>query len=193
MSSPLKNTKPDIRTLKQMSTVLCDQKWLKTASDLELYYMYRGVKERGELSYDITVIPARMLGEEFVKTKGHYHSDKRQELYVVLNGEALFLFQKVKDKIVEDVYAIKAKQGDIVIVPKNFGHITINPTSKELKLANWLSKKNVRDYGSLEKMKGGCYFYTLNGWVKNKNYTRVPDLRFEKPLKKMPKNLDFLK
>ena len=189
----LKNLKPDIRTLAQMKPVLYDQEWLKTAPAIELYFMYRGTKEKDGLSYDITVIPAKMLGEEFVKTKGHYHSDRRQELYIVLDGEALFLFQKVKDKVVEDVYVVKAKKDDIVIVPKDFGHITINPGNKELKLANWLSKKNVRDYGSLEETKGGCYFYTLKGWIKNKNYTQIPDLRFEKPIKKMPKDLGFLK
>jgi oxalate decarboxylase/phosphoglucose isomerase-like protein (cupin superfamily) len=42
-------------------------------------------------------------------------------------------------------------------------------------------------------MKGGCYYYTKSGWVKNKNYEKTPELRFEKPLKSIPKNIDFLK
>jgi len=41
-------------------------------------------------------------------------------------------------------------------------------------------------------MQGACYFYTKSGWIKNKNYKFVPKIRFEKPLKEKPKNLDFL-
>jgi glucose-6-phosphate isomerase len=39
----------------------------------ELYYMFRGVDKKGDVRYDITEIPGRLIGEEFVKTKGHYH------------------------------------------------------------------------------------------------------------------------
>jgi len=42
-------------------------------------------------------------------------------------------------------------------------------------------------------MKGAGYFYTKSGWIKNKNYGKVLQLRFERPLKSKPKNLDFLK
>ena len=42
-------------------------------------------------------------------------------------------------------------------------------------------------------MKGAGYFYTKRGWIKNKNYAKIPKLRIEKPLKSKPKNLDFLK
>jgi len=202
------STKPDIRYLKDMKEVIYDKQWLKTAPEsLELYYMYRGInpaqilpkakimagKEKRGLRCDITVIPSRMLGQEFVKTKGHYHSDKYQEVYMVLNGEAIFLFQKNKGKIVEDVLAIKAQKGDVIIVPPNYGHITINPSKQELKIANWISENCQNVYSIFKKMKGACYFYTKNGWIKNKNYSKIPKLRFEKPLKSMPKNLDFLK
>ena len=202
------STKPDIRYLKDMKEVIYDKQWLKTAPEsLELYYMYRGInpvqilpkakimagKEKRGLRYDITIIPSRMLGQEFVKTKGHHHSDKYQEIYIVLNGEAIFLFQKSKGKIVEDVLATKAEKGDVVIVPLNYGHITINPLNQELKIANWISENCQNVYSIFKKMKGACYFYTKNGWIKNKNYKKIPELRFEKPLKSMPKNLDFLK
>jgi len=200
--------KPDIRYLNDMKEVIYDRQWLKTAPEnLELYYMYRGVnpaqilpkekimagKGKNGLRYDITIIPPKMLGQEFVKTKGHYHSDKYQEVYIVLNGEAIFLFQKNEGNIVKDVLAIKAKKDDVVIVPLNYGHITINPSNQELKIANWISENCQNVYNVFKKMKGACYFYTKNGWIKNKNYSKIPKLRFEKPLKSMPKNLDFLK
>lgn len=185
--------KPDIRYLNDMKEVIYDKEWLKTAPNLELYYMYRGIKNEKGLRYDITVIPSRMLGKEFNKTKGHEHSNKYGELYIVLEGEAIYLIQKCKGGMVEDVYAIKAKKGEIAIIPPYYGHITINPSKKNLKEANWTSENCRNKYELFEKMKGACYFYAKEGWIKNKNYKKVPELRFEKPLKKIPKNLSFLK
>jgi len=189
----LKNLKPDIRRLKEMKKVIYDKKWLKTAPNLELYYMYRGIKKSGDLRYDITIIPSLMMGKEFVKTAGHFHSEKFQELYIVLQGEAIFLMQKGKWENLKDIYAVKAKKGNAVIVPPKYGHVTINPSNKELKLANWISDRVKYDYSQFKKLGGAGYFYTKNGWVKNKNYKKLPKLRFEKPLKEIPKNLDFLR
>ena len=73
MEVDLKDKTPDIRYLNDIKEVLFDQEWAKTAPNYELYYMYRGLQEKDNLRYDITVIPPRMLGEEFTKTKGHYH------------------------------------------------------------------------------------------------------------------------
>ena len=42
----LKN--PNIRFLYDIKKVVYDKKWLKTAPNLELYYMYRGLKKKNE-------------------------------------------------------------------------------------------------------------------------------------------------
>jgi glucose-6-phosphate isomerase, archaeal len=186
--------KPDIRRLKDVKKVIFDKEWLKKANDFELYYMYRGMKKKDNLRYDITVIPPKMLGKEFVKTKGHYHLGKNGEIYIVLKGEALYLVQlkaSKKDEI-KDVYAVKAKKGDVVVIPPFYGHITINPSRKKLEMANWMDDKCQSDYSFFEQMNGACYFYTKNGWIKNEKYKKVPKLRFKKPIKKIPKNLNFL-
>jgi glucose-6-phosphate isomerase len=176
----LKKLKPDIRELGNMRDVVYDKDWLSRApEDMELYYMYRGVEKKNGLRYDITVIPARMLGQEFVKTKGHNHPVN--EKYIVLEGEAIFLVQKGKEKI-EDVYAVKAKKGDEVIIPADYDdHITINPSNQELKIGNWISEDCKNEYSLIEQMAGACYFYTEKGWVENKNYKKITKLRFEKP------------
>lgn len=184
----------EIRHLNDMKEVLYDKKWLKTAPNLELYYMYRGLKKKRGLRYDITVIPARMLGKEFTRTKGHEHPKNMGELYITLQGQAIYLAQKRKGKEIEDVFAVRSKkEGDVVIIPSGYAHITINPSKKDLKIANWIALECKNKYRVFEKMKGPCYYYTKQGWVKNKNYKKVPKLRFEKPLKSMPKSLDFLK
>ncbi len=189
----LKGVRPDIRYLNDMKRVLYDQKWVKTAPNLELYYMYRGLKKKNGARYDITVIPSKMLGKEFIKTKGHYHIGPYGEIYIVLKGEAIYLMQKEKNGKIKNVYQIKAKKGDYIIIPPDYAHVTINPSQKELKMANWISKKCKSDYKPIEKKGGACYFYTKSGWIKNKNYKRVPKLESKKPKKLMPKNLDFLK
>ncbi len=198
-SSKLKTKKPDIRYLADLRMVLYDKKFAQVAENLELYYMYRGVKEKNGLRYDITVIPPRILGEEFVKTKGHYHEGKYGELYFVLTGEVIFLIQKamtVKSRIrwgeIADVYYVKAKGGNYVLIPPYYGHVIINPSFKILKTANWVSKKCKNNYRKIEERRGFCYYYTKSGWIKNKNYKKTPKLKFKKPLKSMPTNLDFL-
>jgi len=189
----IKQIKPQIRYLNEMKSVLYDQKWAKTVPNLEVYYVWRGVKKKNGLRYDITVIPPKMLGEEFVRTKGNRNSKKFQELYIVLKGKAIFLMQKGKGKIIENVFAVEAKKGECVIFPPKYVAIIINPFKKELKIANWVSAKNKNIYEELEKMKGAGYFYTKSGWIKNKNYAKIPKLRIKKPLESKPENLDFLK
>lgn len=185
--------KPDIRFLSDMKEVIYDQKWSKTAPNFELYYMYRGVKRKGKLRYDITTIPPLMLGKEFVKTKGHNHQGNYGEVYMVLGGEAIYLLQKYVRNKIEDVYAIKAKKGDVIVVPPHYGHVTINPSKKEtLKAANWLCEACQGIYDSFVEKQGACYYFTEKGWIKNRKYGKIPQLRFEKALRSIPKNLDSL-
>jgi glucose-6-phosphate isomerase len=205
----MKLENPEIRYLNDIKTVLYDKEWAKNAPNFELYYIYRGLKEKNGIRYDITVIPPKMLGKEFVKTKGHYHFGSYGELYKILAGESIFLIQK---KGVKDVYFVKAKKGEYILISPQYGHTIINPSSKTespppekgtkvkkrtkssspLKIANWASKDCQSDYKSIERKRGFCYYYTKSGWVKNKAYKKIPKLRLKRPLKKFPKNLNFL-
>jgi glucose-6-phosphate isomerase len=183
--------KPEVRTLEDMGTVLYDKDWRKTADpNMELYYMYRGLKEKDNFRYDVTVIFPKMLGKEFNKTKGHDHIENFGEVYKVLEGRAIFLIQKTIGSKVEDVYAVKAKKGDICVIPRYRGccaHFTINPLQEILKVANWVDKNGKYDYQGVQENQGACYFYTTDGWVKNENYKNIPPLRFEPPQKSLPK------
>jgi len=181
-----------IRYLKEMGNVVYDKNFAKNNPVLELYYVYRGIRQENGIRYDETIIPNQMLGQEFVRTKGNQNSNNFGELYTVLEGEAIFLMQKANKEIIQDVLAVKAQKGDYIIVPADYAIIIINASKKELKTGNWVSQKNQNIYRELEKMGGMCYFYTKSGWIKNKNYKKIPELRFEKPLKQKPKNLDFL-
>ncbi len=179
----IREKKADIRFIKDMENVIFDREWFKKSDkSLALYFMYRGIKFKNNLRYDITIIPPRLLGKELVKTKGHRHL-RSKEKYTVLRGKAIFLLQKYnekKDKL-EKVIAIKAKKGESITIPPLWDHITINPCKRfTLILANWIPKNAKSDYSILQKKKGAAYFYTTQDWKKNKNYKDIPRLEIKK-------------
>lgn len=193
----LRNTEPEIRHLSDMGKVLYDKEWAEKTENKPLYYIYKGLKQKEGLRYDITIIPPKVLGKEWVKTKGHKHIESYPELYIVLQGNPVYLMQKRNNGSIEDVFAVQAEKGQIVSIPEEYGHITINPGSQQVKMANWVYNKVKSDYSYIQKKKGACYFALKQKegiqWVKNKNYKNVPELRFESPLREIPSNLDYLK
>jgi len=190
----LENRTPDIRHLSDMRETLHDKDFAKNSPDTDLYLMYRKVKNENNLNFNITITLAKMLGDEFNKTKGHVHIGSYGEIYTVIEGKAIFLMQKGDGEKIEDVYAVEAKAGESAIIPGGYGHITINPSeTQDLRTEDWSSENCKSDYSMFVEKQGGCYYYTKNGWIKNENYKSVPELRFEEPTKEFPKNLDFLK
>lgn len=179
---------PDIRRLYDMSDVIFDKEWLAGAEDFELYYMYRDLyltrADRDRLldqgiRYDITVIPPGMLGREYVKTAGHYHPlapggrVSYPEMYEVLEGEALYLLQKLD---LSRVVAVNASPGDKVLVPPDYGHITINRSNKTLKMANFVAREFSSLYEPYRQKGGGAYFFTKDGFVKNQRCSEAAEL-----------------
>lgn len=194
MEFNLKELTPDLRHLDDVRMVLADQDFAKTAENVELYKMYRKLEVKDGLRYDITTIPPQMFGNEFVKTKGHIHAGYYGEVYIVLEGEGIYFAQKGDENNIEDVFAVFAKKGDVIIIPAGYGHVTINPSSETLKTANWVAETDKGNFSLFEKNQGACYYYLAPGvWVKNEKYKQVPELRFEKPLKEIPTDLEFLK
>lgn len=179
---------PDVRRLYDMKEVILDQKWLAGARDFELYYMFRDLslsradKEKllqNNLRYDITIIPPNMLGCEYIKTAGHYHPDASggvtyPELYEVLVGEALYLLQ---NQDLSDVVAVYASAGDKVLVPPGYGHVTINRSNRTLKMANFVARNFSSLYEPYREKRGAAYFFTKDGWIKNKHCQQASELR----------------
>jgi glucose-6-phosphate isomerase len=193
------SVRPDVRKLNDMKDVIYDIEWLKAAPpDMELYYMYRDLalsrKDRSVmldngLRYDITVIPPGRLGVELVKTAGHYHPAVKgtgvtyPEIYEVLSGKAHYLLQRCDNDDITDVVMVEAGAGDKVLIPPNYGHVTINPSSnKELKMANWVSRNFSSIYEPYKKCGGGAYFELADGsLIKNARCADPPAVRRVKP------------
>ncbi|MEW6007695.1 MAG: glucose-6-phosphate isomerase family protein [bacterium] len=189
MLSLIEGKTPDIRRLFDLKGLLYDKDYEEKALDFPLYYMYRdlsqneGDREKIEthnLRYDITIIPPNMLGCEYVKTAGHFHPNfansnlSYPEIYEVLEGRAIYLMQK--DDF-SDVYFVSASCGDKVIIPPNYGHITINKEKERLVMGNWVSSLFSSIYGPIKEKGGGAYFLTIDGWIKNERYKNHPPLR----------------
>jgi len=184
-----KRQDPDIRRLFDMKEVIFDRDWLANAENFDLYYMYRDLYlSRADkdkllsqgLRYDITIIPPGMLGSEYMKTAGHFHplvpegSVTYPELYEVLEGEALYLLQNQEES---DVVAVHAFEGDKVLIPPGYGHVTINRSNKTLKMSNFVCRNFSSLYEPYREKAGAAYFFTKDGWIKNNRCENAGALR----------------
>ena len=194
------DNEPDIRMLYDIKDVVHDLEWLKSTPDKELYYMYRDlyhneeehlIIQNNQLRYDITVIPPYIMGNEYVKTAGHYHPSVPDtkitypEVYQILEGKATYILQKrvddYFDKVIEDNIQINAHQGDVVIVPPGYGHVTLNRSTTTLRMANWVCSQFSSIYEPYRRCRGATYYFLVDGIVKNNEYEQIPELRTEKP------------
>ncbi len=152
--------------------------------------------KQNKLRCDVTLIPPLKIGNEPIKTTGHYHpamddpyrNDSKAvpginssftEVYVVLGGGAIYYLQKIdKEGNVVDAVQIHAKKGDIVPIPSTYGHITINPSKdKALVMMNWVSDEFTSTYGDILNSKGGAYYFLEDSAgritaVKNPEYAK---------------------
>lgn len=195
LGEELTKVKPATRFLKDMKEVLVDK---EITAPSELYYMYRDLHKikdkadirKSKLRYDVTVIRSDRLGNEFMKTAGHYHPGYFGELYEILDGAAWCLLQKKTDEdhtIIEDVILIKAKRGDKIVIPPKYGHILINTGKDDLVTSNWVSSEFCSEYELYREMNGAAYFiFEDSAGVRfevNPRYKSVPKIRVATPSK----------
>jgi glucose-6-phosphate isomerase, archaeal len=187
-----------VRTLGDMRDVLYDRKFAASADMSQvLYHMYRDVHAEADggafgtarRRYDVTVIPPAALGDELVKTAGHYHElagngSSYPELYEVLAGTAHFLvFKRARegktdmDDRIADAELVEAKAGQKVYVPPDFGHVMINPSHEVLVTCNIVESRFKSLYDPVRRMGGAPYFELVNGdVVANERFAEVPAL-----------------
>ncbi|MFH2106817.1 MAG: glucose-6-phosphate isomerase family protein [Candidatus Micrarchaeota archaeon] len=162
-----------VRHMKEMRSIFLDSSG--EANDLDLYYMYRSVYSASGMRFDITLIPPRAINGEYVKTYGHYHPIAEKnltypEIYQVLNGSASFVLQRKDMTGSVDVIIINAKKGDVLLIPSNYGHATVNTGNEKLILSNVVCDKFDSVYVDFKTMKGAAYYITKEGLVQNTSY-----------------------
>ena len=136
---PVQLINPDIRDFTELLSVMADP---DCKCEGPAYEMFRDLAKNDDdkkwlmqhkLRYDITRIPGGVICGEWIKTKGHYHQSAPDgvaytEIYEVLEGEALYLLQKMD---LSDIILVRASRGDLI--PPGYGHVTINPQ----RLCSW--------------------------------------------------------
>ncbi len=146
-----------------------------------------------KIRYDVTILPSLKLGSEYNKTHGHYHQmhDERltfPELYEVLKGDAQYVLQErivgnrekaaggkgvvaeAEEGKVGRVFVVHAKAGDKVIVPPNFGHVTVNPSMHPLVMDNLVEAYFKSEYDAYKKRRGAAVYVTEKGIEENERY-----------------------
>lgn len=163
---------PSVRTFSELKAVLKEP----LDNDADAYYMYRNVYKAADLRYDITLIPQWKAAEECAKTYGHCHPQAERklsypEVYQVLDGKAFFVLQKELRYGDFFVSVVEAKKGEVVLIPPNFCHTSINPNTKPLLLANIVADTFTSDYSMYKRNHGAAYYFTKEKmFVQNANY-----------------------
>ena len=204
-----KTLKPQARRLREMYGVLYDPKAVDNIpSDTILYCMYRNaiLKEhlklfrKKKVRFDITVIAPMVLGGELNKTLGHYHPKavdnlSYPEIYQVLWGHATYLLQKKEGGTISDFVIIEVGAGDTLLIPPNYGHVTVNSGETPLVMANLVSDTFTSVYEDFVSQ-GGAAYYLLKGGrlVPNPRYDQLPKPRSSKERFTVSKDLytDFI-
>ena len=163
-----------VRDVKGMAEVLMDKKALP--KDFPLYFMYRGLLEKEGMRYDITIMPPKLIAGEFAKTYGHYHPKDGgglgyPEVYQIIDGSAVFIMQKKRSDYSVDAMIVRGERGDAVLIPPNWGHVTVNPAEdRVLVLSNVVANCFDSDYADYKENRGAAFYYTKGGFVQNERY-----------------------
>lgn len=164
--------RPAVRTLEDMRPYLADPN-ADGRGPAELYYMYRDLGPAADraayapfgLRFDITVLVPGDVAGELVKTAGHYHPAPGgpgevsfPEVYGVIRGRAHYLLQDGRVDGPAQAFLVEAGEGEVVVVPPDFGHVTINPGPGPLVMANWVEATFASVYGPYAERRGACHY-----------------------------------
>lgn len=146
---------------------------------------HRKILEEMHLLYGAVVYASGRLGDEPVRSQGHIHSLSAfsglstPEVYEIWTGEAIIYMQEYADDNPGRCFAVRAGEGEVVIVPPGWVHATINAGTDPnvpMSFGAWC----VRDYGFYYKgirAHGGIAWFPVfdkDGeivWKKNPSYS----------------------
>jgi glucose-6-phosphate isomerase len=190
------DVEPKTRTYEDAKDVYLE----KSDPQQDLYYMYRYFEaekdaelfEQEKTEYDITVINAGKIGPEPIKTVGHYHANvpgaeiTYPEVYEVIEGEITYLLQSIPDgEHNVELVIIEAKAGDKVVVPPNYGHVSIN-RGDTVAVSSNIQRRDLpasANYDAFKETNGAALYFTGEDWQENYNY-KVRSIKHVVPVTK---------
>lgn len=164
---------PGQRRFRDLRAVVANPAAIDAVEHDTAYYTYRDVRLSDEtglaangLRYDITVTLPGEIGGEHIKTAGHYHALAEggvswPEIYDVLAGEAAFVLQRADgdpsgDPAVTRGVVIVAGPGDRLVIPPDFGHVTVNIGTTPLVVADLVATASNNHYQGYAARQGGA-------------------------------------
>jgi glucose-6-phosphate isomerase len=156
------------RRLSQLREVLADPE--AATDDRICYRTYRGVGTKADrelleahgLRYDITVTMPGLIGREFTKTAGHYHSRGPDgivypEIYEVIFGKAAFVFEVVRMfGGYADIPICEPRER--ITIPFDCGHVTVNIGTAPLVVCDLIASECTNNYDSYRTWRGALYY-----------------------------------
>jgi glucose-6-phosphate isomerase len=164
---------PGQRRFGDLRSVVAAPDAVDPIADEVAYLTYRDVRQTAEsglaangLRYDATVTLPGSVGGEYIKTAGHYHALDANgvswtEIYDVLAGEAAFVLQKAEDDPAGDPavtrgIVIVAGPGDRLVIPPDYGHVTVNIGTTPLVVADLVAVASGNHYQGYANRHGGA-------------------------------------
>jgi glucose-6-phosphate isomerase len=184
------------RPLSALAPVVLEPEYVEDTDEVA-YYMDNGVYLQEDadtlagisMRYELTLIPPRRVGTEYIKTFGHrHHPDAASgvdpaEICEVLVGTAHFLFQTLDPAgpSASAVYYVEATAGQKVVFPPGFDHCTINPGTEPVLFSDVVALGISGNYDRFTEARGAAYVEVCeNGgpqFVPNPTYAEVAPLQ----------------
>jgi len=172
--------------------------WAEDTPNTDIYYIYyldhapadaESVLERYALTYSPVALPPQTIHGEFVKTAGHYHplipgaKYSYPEVYTQLYGQLYLLLQQ-RDRNSPDTpldcVLVEMTPGVTVMIPPEYAHILVNPTTEVALMAGLYNKTFMPDYDEVREHRGLAYYLVNSGELSiepNAHYRNVPSLK----------------
>lgn len=135
------------------------------------------------LLFGVVTYAAGTLGNEPARSQGHIHRKSSYangwstpEVYEIWSGEAIIYMQETAKDDPGRCFAVRAKPGEVVIVPPFWAHATISSNPKEpLTFGAWCDREYGFDYDEVRAHRGVAFFPFVNEdsdiiWKQNEKY-----------------------
>mgnify|MGYP006293985965 CR=1 FL=1 len=189
-----------VRLFNALTPVALDPESCRGNEDVA-YYMYNGVYQKRDaetlsdvpMRYELTMMPAKRMGRELVKTFGHRHCVEPEsgldytEVCEVLLGTAHFVFQNLDLDGPRASFAlcVEAGPGQKVLAPPGFEHCTINPGPGPLLFSDVIALGVSGIYEKFKASRGAAYLEVVEDgdseFIPNPTYEAVPPLQSFEP------------
>lgn len=146
---------------------------------------------KNDFMADLTVLNAGKVGNEYIKTVGHYHGNvpgydiAYPEIYEAVTPHLEYLLQSEPDKSGVEVIWVITEPGDKVVMPPGYGHVSLNAGNEPAVEIDIQKRDNPNnsDYSLFKEKTGGALYRTDKGLEENKNY-KIKSVRIVKPKEK---------